>query len=93
MNAISKRSVLSLPRHCTHGSLANVVMPENIESAVTRKDEHEVHCIGRIRRTAVIARVVHGLVGVFDVVEGHLHAVVVVVMSVDGGEHRSESDG
>ncbi len=37
MKAISNRSVLSLPRHCTHGSLANVVMPENMEFAVTRK--------------------------------------------------------
>ena len=41
MNAISKRSALSLPRHCTHGSLANVVMPENMESAVTGKYEHK----------------------------------------------------
>ena len=40
MNAISNESVLSLPRHWTHGNLANVAMPENTESAVTVWDEH-----------------------------------------------------
>lgn len=35
MKAISKGIVLSLVRHCTQGSLANVVIPENIASAVT----------------------------------------------------------
>lgn len=35
MKAMSKGTVLSLVRHCTQGSLANVVMPENIASAVT----------------------------------------------------------
>jgi hypothetical protein len=37
MKAMSNAVSLSLPRHCTQGSFANVVMPEKIESAVTRK--------------------------------------------------------
>lgn len=39
MNAMSKVVSLSLPRHCTQGSLAKVVMPENTESAVTTESE------------------------------------------------------
>lgn len=34
-NATSNGTLLSLPRHWTQGSLANVVMPEKMESAVT----------------------------------------------------------
>lgn len=35
MKAMSKVVSRSFPRHCTHGSLANVVIPEKMESAVT----------------------------------------------------------
>ena len=38
MNAMSKGTCLPGPRHCTHGNLAKVVMPEKIESAVTERD-------------------------------------------------------
>lgn len=35
MKAMSKVSSRSFPRHWTHGSFANVVIPEKMESAVT----------------------------------------------------------
>ena len=35
IKAMSNAVVLSFPRHCTHGNLANVVIPEKMESAVT----------------------------------------------------------
>ena len=35
MKAMSKVASFSLPRHLTQGNLANVVMPEKMESAVT----------------------------------------------------------
>lgn len=36
-NATSNGTFFSLPRHWTQGSLANVVMPEKMESAVTAR--------------------------------------------------------
>lgn len=42
--ATSKGTLLSLPRHWTQGSLANVVIPEKIESAVTSKRQRRNTC-------------------------------------------------
>lgn len=41
MKAISNAAFLSLPRHCTHGNFANVVIPEKMESAVTESFSSE----------------------------------------------------
>lgn len=42
MIAMSNASSLPLPRHSTQGNLANVVMPENTEYAVTRLGDGEL---------------------------------------------------
>lgn len=43
--------------------------------------------MGRIRRTVVVSRIVLGLVRELDVVERHLHVVIMVVVGMDDGDH------
>ncbi len=45
------------------------------------------------QRTVIIPRVVHGLVGILDVVERHLHVVIMVIVGMNDRNHRSENGG
>ena len=94
MNATSKGTSLSFPRHCTHGSLAKVVIPEKTESAVTvmggmcyGRDELDDHQRRRTSGTIVITGI-HGLVWEANIVQWHLYTVMMLM--TEHGDGRSK---
>jgi hypothetical protein len=92
MNAMSNGTCFSLVRHLTQGSFANVVIPEKIASAVTRKKMRILHhkAVWREHRlTRVISRV-RRLIRKADVSQRYL-VFVVIIMACAGhpeGQHK-----
>lgn len=87
--AMSNAASLSLPRHCTHGNFANVVIPEKMESAVTeiiqlRGETLDMELYG----LTLVVTGVDRLIGILEVSERHLF---VVVMS-DGDTSKRSGD-
>ncbi len=102
-NAMSNGTCFSLVRHCTQGSFAKVVIPENTASAVTgrkvnprartnhRRDSRDGHTTTRENRlTRVVARVVCRLIRVADIVERHLVFVMTNAERSEGQQERSK---
>ena len=93
MKAISNAAFLSLPRHCTHGNFANVVMPEKMESAVTMHIQLRIVIWNVVTLTFVVTGV-HRLIGILDVSERHLFTVLMVIMcNGDMSKRSGDEDG
>ena len=91
--AISNNSSLSLVKHWTQGSLAKVVMPEKIESAVTERCREFLQSPRCFKYyDTFIVTWVYGLIRIFNIVERHLIGMIIMA-KYSGNKNSADYSG